>query len=60
LPGALDNSNSEGGKPKDGDVTMPLDADNAGKSRPRDYQLDRALDLIRGVAMFSGIGAVSK
>ena len=60
LPGALDNDNSEGGKPKNGDVTMPLDADNAGKSRPRDYQLDRALDLIRGVAMFSGIGAVSK
>ncbi|MBT4933133.1 MAG: S41 family peptidase [Rhodospirillaceae bacterium] len=60
LRGALDNGNSEGEKPKDGEDTTPADTDKAVQSKPRDYQLDRALDLIRGVAMFTGMDAVSK
>jgi carboxyl-terminal processing protease len=56
LRGALENGNA---KPAEGDA----DATKAGKSTKntkRDYQLDRALDLIRGVAMFSGKVAVGQ
>ncbi|MBC8267383.1 MAG: S41 family peptidase [Rhodospirillaceae bacterium] len=64
LRGALDNGDGDGDgeaeKPKDADATQPDDNDKAAENKPRDYQLDRALDLIRGVAMFSGMSAVSK
>lgn len=44
LRGALENGNAKEEEAKK--KTEPADA------KPRDYQLDRALDLIRGVAMF--------
>lgn len=50
LRGALDNGNGEDAE--EGGDEKP-EAKKTGETTPRDYQLDRALDLIRGVAMFS-------
>ncbi|MCP5367627.1 MAG: S41 family peptidase [Hyphomicrobiales bacterium] len=49
LRGALQNDNG-----KDAEPTEQENKDGAaGEAAPQDYQLDRALDLIRGVALFS-------
>jgi carboxyl-terminal processing protease len=47
LRGALKNGNGE-------DAEEAKDKPKPDENKARDYQLDRALDLIRGVAMFSG------
>ncbi|NQU55796.1 MAG: S41 family peptidase [Rhodospirillales bacterium] len=60
LRGALENGNATEEKPKDGETTPDAKADKVDENAARDYQLDRALDLIRGVAMFSGKTAVSQ
>ncbi|MBC8445142.1 MAG: S41 family peptidase [Rhodospirillaceae bacterium] len=49
LRGALDNGNDNDAKEEN--KPKPVKPD---ENKARDYQLDRALDLIRGVAMFSG------
>ncbi|MEE8393834.1 MAG: S41 family peptidase, partial [Rhodospirillales bacterium] len=58
LRGALDNGNQNGnGKAKPEDGAKDGAKDGAGKKSdpPQDYQLARALDLLRGVSMFSGM-----
>ncbi len=57
LRGALDNGN---GDEKDGEKNEDTDKPKPVENTPRDYQLDRALDLIRGVAMFSGKVALGR
>ncbi len=60
LRGALENGNGKDAEDtKDTDDAkeeLPVSEDE----KPRDYQLERALDLIRGVAMFSGKVALSQ
>ena len=51
LRGALDNG-TEGGAPGQG-AEDPGESGEAKPKKPQDYQLDRALDLLRGVALFS-------
>ena len=61
LRGALENGNAaDPNAAPDADKAAPTPDDKAVESKARDYQLDRALDLIRGVAMFSGLSAVSQ
>lgn len=58
LRGALDNGNDD-----DADGVKDEEKSKADKpveNKIRDYQLDRALDLIRGVTMFSGKIAVAQ
>ena len=56
LRGALENSPANVAEGS-ADATK---ADRSTESTKRDYQLERALDLIRGVAIFSGKGAVGQ
>ena len=51
LRGALDNGTEEGA-PGQG-AEDPGESGEAKPKKPQDYQLDRALDLLRGVALFS-------
>jgi carboxyl-terminal processing protease len=51
LKGALKNENG-GSKKKDGDS-----ADEKSKEKPQDYQLSRALDLLRGLSLFNKMPA---
>ena len=48
LRGALENDNSPDTKSPDATDTEAMDKDT-----PQDYQLNRAIDLIRGIALFS-------
>jgi carboxyl-terminal processing protease len=56
LRGALDNGNGS----KDAKDKIEEKAEKSAETIARDYQLDRALDLIRGVAMFSDKVAVGQ
>ena len=61
LRGALENGNAaDPNAAPDTDKAEPTPDDKAVESKARDYQLDRALDLIRGVAMFSGLSTVNQ
>jgi len=62
LRGALENGNgkADAEKSKDATATPDAETDSAADSKARDYQLDRALDLIRGVAMFSDLTHLSQ
>ena len=57
LRGALENDGGNGGEPQadDGGGAAEAGEDDGGAARPRqDYQLSRAIDLLRGLDLFQG------
>ena len=53
LRGALENGENDAATPAEDDDAAAPDEAAAEEPAPQDYQLDRALDLLRGLALFS-------
>ncbi|MCW8914634.1 MAG: S41 family peptidase [Magnetovibrio sp.] len=57
LRGALDKDN---GKKADEEATKDGEAQGTDSDTPKDYQLTRALDLIRGITLYQDLGGAKK